>query len=235
MYVLLVSLFCSCCLTFYCCYCLFALDEDDDMPVIHVDPEQIGDQGDGLVVTPFWSDEIANQLYDGYEISTLVDVRDVRNHHYKLSFIGKPGNLLLYTKPLLPATFVEASDRAPYEAKEKNVKVKQGHNTVRVQFDQLTMEQQRKTIRIEFPDGVQLSDVPYGSPPTRQRILGKTVPYSASTGITAPDAQNKPKEVKALVCRMTWRVVDMRTAREVAADDYDEDAAILDSFQGLTL
>jgi hypothetical protein len=203
--------------------------------MIHIDPDQIGDQGEGLVITQFWGDTLNHQMYDGYEISTLCDVRDIRRGNYQLSFIAKPGNMFSFTKPLLPATYADQADRAAYEEKETNAKVKQGHNAVRVTHSQLTAEQKRRTIRVAFPETMQLSDTPYGSAPTRLRILSKTVPYTSTTGINATDAQNQAREIRTLQCRLTWKVVDMETAREVTADDHDEDADILNSFSGLQL
>lgn len=222
-------IFCLLCLTVCHVSSVFFFPDDDELTVIPIDVNKIGNQGEGYFVTKFWGETCNNYIYDGYEISKLVDIRDVKKGHHSLSFIGtKPGTQLLVTQPIFPATFVDPLDKVAYEERETNEKIHQGHSSNRIAFGKLSMNEKRETFILDF-GGIMLSDTPYGNPADRPLVSKAIVAYKSGTGVRPGGV-----EVQTLQVRVVWKLLATATAREVTeATPTDEDAELNATFAGL--
>ena len=186
--------------------------------------QETGNQGEGIVVTPFWKDDISGMLYDGVELSMEVDIRDVRRGLYKLEFLepNRPGDSFLLTIPKFPSGFFDPSDKAAYDAKETNSAIKEGHDIKRNQCcDKKTRQPLDHVIHIglifDDDDNLQLSDLPY-NPGNDSKVVNFTIlPYLVGTGIQIQDQQKQTTtEIKSLKVRLSWRFVNITTARPAA-------------------
>ena len=146
-----MSIFCLLRLTVRHVSSVFFFPDDDEFTVIPINVDKIGNQGEGYFVTKFWGETCNNYIYDGYEISKMVDIRDVKKGYHSLSFMGtKPGTQFLVTQPIFPATFVDPLDKVAYEDRETNKKIHQGHSSNRIAFGKLSMNEKRETFILDF-------------------------------------------------------------------------------------
>lgn len=201
--------------------------------VLYLNKDTFGNQGDGVHLIPFWAEKLNGKLYDGIEIAVLIDPRDAFKGHWSLEFDkSKPGNSFIMTQPLLSATFLDTGDTREYEKIEDSMKVKEGHNTMRIAYQKQKVEQQRVKIKMiitdEDGDGL-YSDVPLGCLQDSRKLQAKIVPYICGSGM-----MGQHQEINTLFTRMTWKVVNMQTEREVEttkkADEMEEFANV---FKGL--
>jgi hypothetical protein len=200
--------------------------------VIIVRPDKPGDQGHGLYVFPFWGLTIDDVDYDGISLEVLADGRDIKENLFKLMF-QENTNMAVLTKPLMEAPF--RLDQTEYELIIADRELRKAHAKARTAYAKKSVEEQTLTYDVVLPANFKLSQrvFPRGVHGTEGELVkARCDPFAYFKPIGLNDTAGNP--IMGLHPRLTWRFVDMNSAKEMGAVAADPGQALFAAaFRGL--
>jgi hypothetical protein len=200
--------------------------------MIIVRPDVPGDQGHGLYVFPFWGLTINDVDYDGIIVELLADGRDIRENKFKIKF-QENTNIAELTKPLMEAPF--RLDQAEYNAIVTDVELRKAHAKANAAYAKKSKEETTLTYDVVLPANFKLSQRPLPGGAVGadcEMVTAVCTPLAYFKTIGANDARGQP--IMALHPRLTWKFVDMNSAKEMRLPTADLGQALFDqAFRGL--
>jgi hypothetical protein len=200
--------------------------------MIIVRPDVPGDQGHGLYVFPFWGLTINEVNYDGIIVEVLANGRDIRADMFKLKF-QENTNMAILSKPLMEAPF--RLDQAEYDAIVTNVELRKAHAKANAAYAKKTKEETTLTYDVILPSNFKLlqqvlTGGATGADGEMVNANCNPLAYFKATGAT--DTRGQP--IMGLHPRLTWKFVDMNSAKEMRLPTADPGQALFDlAFRGL--
>ena len=213
--------------------CVF-IDATKQSSPVYIDPNDQGDQGEGIYCIKFTQFEKDDYEYEGVEIEIVADGRDVRADYYRFDY-EESGNTGVLVKPKNVATFTREEDVQAWEARSSVDDVsKKGHLTSRAAYSKKTGEAEKsRSIPVIFPDGFQLSQKPFISTTEAGTNTAsyKAVTYRVDTAFD--DTKNTGKKIYMMHTRIVWRFARLETATLLKEHQKGGEKAINDSIAGV--
>jgi hypothetical protein len=214
--------------------------------IIDLGLDQPGDQGEGLVTFKTAAFKANNVLYEGIEVATIGDARDIHDDLYEFWF--KEGtNEAKFCKPALPAVY--RLDKAELDLRilaqdAGNGFIIDGRDAVRVNHEKRVQKNgilaSKKTFEVLFPSNIKLSQRAFGVPIGKEGefTLAAQIQYihrkPIGAGIRVANPPGPlPVEPHLFHSQITWRFANAAKDQELVVAGSRGAATIAAAMAGL--